>query len=326
MLQPEPSLHAIEPWIGLAHLEDAERAPTQAEAHHLGAHDDQQRAHDQRVDEELTTEERHMREDGDHRQRAEHRHHRAGDDEQEGRAVDENEAQMAPTVTQRRELRLAGPRVILDRELADVESPARRMDHHLGGELHSRRAQIEDRQHLPPQGAHPAMDVAHLRPVEEIEEARQERVADVPVEPRHRSRMDAVHPVAHDEVGTPVELGDEARDLGEVVGQVRVRHHDVVAASRHRIRRGTRSRSRGAARQRPSLPPRARARHCRRRSRCRRRSPRPRCRCRRGPRGRGARTRRCPRLVQTRDDDGDARRRERSLRTRDHRAVSTLTA
>ncbi len=41
-----------------------------------------------------------------------------------------------------------------------------------------------------------------------------------------------VHSVAHDELGAAVELVDEARNVGEVVRQVGVRHDDVVASRR----------------------------------------------------------------------------------------------
>ena len=65
---------------------------------------------------------------------------------------------------------------------------------------------------------------------EEVERAGEDRVADVAVQPRHGAGLDAVHAVAHDEVGAVLELLEEARDLAEVVGQVGVGHHDVAAA------------------------------------------------------------------------------------------------
>jgi hypothetical protein len=46
---------------------------------------------------------------------------------------------------------------------------------------------------------------------EDVEEAGEQRVADVAVQPRHRSRMDVLHPVAHDELRAVLELLDEAR-------------------------------------------------------------------------------------------------------------------
>ena len=83
-----------------------------------------------------------------------------------------------------------------------------------------------------PHRAHAAVGVADAGAEEEVEDAGEHRVADVAVQPRHRARLDVLHPVAHHELRAVVELLDEARDVGEVVGQVGVGHHDVVAARR----------------------------------------------------------------------------------------------
>ncbi len=144
--------------------------------------------------------------------------------------VDEQEPQVPPAVAEARELRLAAARVVLDRELADVELLLRGPDHHLGGELHPGRAQVEPRQHVAAQRAHPAVGVVDAGAEQQVQEAGQQRVADVAVVPRHRARVDVLHPVADHDVGAVVELGDEPRDLVEVVGQVGVDHHDVAAA------------------------------------------------------------------------------------------------
>ena len=92
------------------------------------------------------------------------------------------------------------------------------------------RAQVQARQHVAPQRAHAAVRVADAGAEEDVEDAREHRVADVAVQPRHRARVDLVHPVAHDELGALVEVLDEARDLVEVVREVGVAHHDVAAA------------------------------------------------------------------------------------------------
>ena len=143
--------------------------------------------------------------------------------------VDEQEAQVPPAVAEARELRLAAARVVGDRQLPDRELGLGRPDHHLGGELHAGRAKLERGQLVAAEGAHAAVGVAHAGAEEEVEGAREDRVADVAVQPRHRAGLDPVHAVAHDEVGAGLELGQEARDLAEVVGQVGVRHQDVAA-------------------------------------------------------------------------------------------------
>jgi hypothetical protein len=73
------------------------------------------------------------------------------------------------------------------------------------------------------------MGVGHARVEEEVEQASQERVADVAVKPRHGARMDVLHAVAHHQVGALVEELHEARDLAEVVREVGVGHDDVMA-------------------------------------------------------------------------------------------------
>ena len=149
-----------------------------------------------------------------------------------------------------------------------------RADHHLGGELHAGRAQIQLGQDVAAEGAHAAVRVIDAGAEQQVEEPRQQRVADVAVQPWHGARLDVLHPVADDHVGAVLELGDEARDLVEVVRQVGVGHHDVLGRVRRRSRPGRRFRSRAWARGRRSrrrLPPVGR---CRPRNRCRRRSPR----------------------------------------------------
>ena len=147
-----------------------------------------------------------------------------------GGAVHEQEAQVAPAVAEARELALAAARVVLDRELGDPQVLLGGPDHHLRGELHAGRAQVQARQHVAAQRAHAAVGVADAGAEEEVEQAGEDRVADVAVQPRHRARLDVVHAVADHQLGALFELRDEARDLVEVVGQVGVGHHDVAAA------------------------------------------------------------------------------------------------
>ena len=98
--------------------------------------------------------------------------------------------------------------------------------------------------------------------------------------PRHRAGVDVLHPVADHHVGAGFELGDEPRDLVEVVGQVGVGHHDVAAAGSGEAGQVSAAVAALGARRTTLRPGRLRQRgRCRRRSRCRRRRPRPRCRC-----------------------------------------------
>jgi hypothetical protein len=71
--------------------------------------------------------------------------------------------------------------------------------------------------------------VAHAGSEEEVEDPGEHRVTDIAVEPGHRTGLDALHAVAHHEVGALVELRHEAGNVAEVVGEVGVGHHDVLA-------------------------------------------------------------------------------------------------
>jgi hypothetical protein len=102
--------------------------------------------------------------------------------------VDEQEAQVAPAVAEARELGLAAARVVLDRQLADVEVLLGGADHHLGGELHAGRAQVEHGQDVAAEAAHAAVGVLDAGAEEEVEDAGEDRVADVAVQPRHGAR------------------------------------------------------------------------------------------------------------------------------------------
>ncbi len=155
--------------------------------------------------------------------------HGAGQDEEVVGAVDEQEAQVAPAVAEAREFALAAARVVFDRELGDPQLLLGGADHHLRGELHAGRAQVKARQHVAAQRAHAAVGVVDAGAEEEVEQARQDRVADVVVQPRHRARLDVVHAIADHHLGAVLKRRDEVRDLVEVVGQVGVGHHDVAA-------------------------------------------------------------------------------------------------
>jgi hypothetical protein len=75
------------------------------------------------------------------------------------------------------------------------------------------------------------MEIAGVAREEQPTDGSQDRIADVAVLPRHRSRLDsAEEPIAHDEVPAPPELLHKGHQGGEVVAVVRVAHDDVAAA------------------------------------------------------------------------------------------------
>ena len=78
------------------------------------------------------------------------------------------------------------------------------------------------------------MGVADAGAKEQIEDTREHWVTDVSVQPRHRPGMDVAHAVAHHELGACVKPPDEPRDVVEVIGEVGVGHHDIVAGGRRK--------------------------------------------------------------------------------------------
>ncbi len=146
--------------------------------------------------------------------------------------MQQQEAQVPPSVAEARQLRFAAARAVLDRDLADVELLLGCANDHLRGELHPARAQLQHLEAVAPERAHAAVRVAHPRVEEQVQEARQQRVADVAVMPGHRARVDVLHAVADDHVRAVAQAGQEAGDLLEVVCQVGVGHDDVLAVRR----------------------------------------------------------------------------------------------
>jgi hypothetical protein len=89
--------------------------------------------------------------------------------------------------------------------------------------------QVECRQDVPPQRSYPTVDVADGRVITQVQKSGQDWVADLG-ELRHRAGLDVVHTVAHHQLGSVVQRMNEPRDLPEVIREIGVDHHHVVAA------------------------------------------------------------------------------------------------
>ena len=167
----------------------------------------------------------------EHPDDAEQQHRRARDEVQPARAVQEHEADVPPGVAEAVQLRLADARVVVDRDLADRQPAAVRLEDHLGGELHPRRVEVELRQGVAADRAHPAVRVGDLHAEEEVQHPREDRVADEAVQERHRVAVDRpLEARADHEVVARLELVDERRELLQRIRLVGVAHHDVLAA------------------------------------------------------------------------------------------------
>ena len=179
-----------------------EGAREDPELHDLHPEQDREHAEEERVDLPGAAEDRHgagcERERADH---AEQEQRQAGHEVQPARAVQEHELHVAPGVAEAVELRLADARVVVDRDLAHAELAAVGLEDHLRRELHPGRVEVERRERVAPHRAHPAVGVRDLHAEEDVQEAGQDRVADVAVEPRHRLAVDRpLEARAHHEV------------------------------------------------------------------------------------------------------------------------------
>src|SRR5262245_6691182 len=137
VLEPELLNAALEPGIVVAEVVDRVDAAAEAEADELRADDDEQRAADDRVNLERVAEQRHVRDPGRQRQRAEESDEESRQQEEERRVVHEHQSEVAPAVREGVELGDAAALVQRDRELGYAEARFRRADHHLRRELHA---------------------------------------------------------------------------------------------------------------------------------------------------------------------------------------------
>ena len=182
---------------------------------------------------------------------------------------------MTPAVAEARQLALAAAGVVFDRELGDLEVLLGGPDHHLGGELHAGRAQVQARQDFAAHGPHAAVGVADAGAEEEVQQAGQDRVADVLVQPRHRPGLDVVHAVADHHLGARPPARRRSGESRRSRRSGRRRPSRCSARARRRSRPGRRFRSRGDAPRRHARRPLRRVGRSRPRSCCRPRPPRP---------------------------------------------------
>ena len=117
------------------------------------------------------------------------------------------------------------------RNLRDALPAERRLDDHLGRELHPRAAERQRLGCVAPEAAQPAVEVAHRRAEEEPTERAQHRVAEQAVQPRHRARRDAAgEAIADDEIVARAQPFDECVQVREVVAAVGVAHDHIATA------------------------------------------------------------------------------------------------
>jgi len=119
------------------------------------------------------------------------------------------------------------------RHLADAQARLRGIDDHLRGELHAGGAHVHPLPGVAAQGPHAAVEVADGHGVHDPRHPRQHRIAEIAVQVRHGTRIDAAQEaVAHHEVQAAAQRSDEGFEARPVVRVVGIGEHHVAAPSR----------------------------------------------------------------------------------------------
>ncbi len=168
------------------------------------------------------------------------RHEAQAAQEQQGRgnqvepegAHEQEEPQVPPAVAKAAQMRWPVPAIGRQgrRYFADFLFAQARLDHHLAGELHAGRREIQTLVGVLAEATQATMRILDRRAEKEVQDAGKDRVADVAVHPRHGSGQNAsLEAIAHHQLVAPAQLLDKGRQPREVVGIVGVAHDDVLA-------------------------------------------------------------------------------------------------
>ena len=161
--------------------------------------------------------------------------HQARQEEQPARAEQQQEPQVPPAIPPGVQVRRPAPAVLgqRGRHLGDPLAGQRRLDHHLAGELHPGRLQVERHDGIPAEPAQAAVEVADLAAEEQPADEAEHRVAEVPVQRGHGPGRDAAgEPVAHHQVRALAQFVNERHQGSEIIAVVGVAHDDVLALGR----------------------------------------------------------------------------------------------
>ena len=111
------------------------------------------------------------------------------------------------------------------RDFRDTEMKQRGLDHHFGRKLHSAGPKLQALIGGFREGPQPAMKVSHRTAEKQPSQSRQQRIADIPVFPRHGPRFNtAEKTIPHHDVPTFPKLFQEASSVSEIIASVRIAH------------------------------------------------------------------------------------------------------
>jgi hypothetical protein len=161
-----------------------------------------------------------------------HQHER-GVQEQPPGAEDQEEPEALPSIAPAAEVRRAVSAVGGERDgdFGHTHPHHRRLDQHLQGELHPRGLQFQRLDGGLPESSLPAIEIPARVLEEQLAHRRQERIAEIPVQGRHRPGLDpSPEPVAHHQIIPFTQLLDEWHQIAKIVAVVAVRHDDVTSS------------------------------------------------------------------------------------------------
>ena len=153
-----------------------------------------------------------------------------GREEQLVRRVQQHHAEAAPPIAEGPQLRFALARRQDDRDLVHPEAGQARVDGELEVELHARAHRPDRVVGLAGERPEAAVDVGVAGAEEYVEDPGECRVAEISVERGDLRIAAAEVAAAGDELLAALEGADELGDHREVVGIVRVAHHEIAAA------------------------------------------------------------------------------------------------
>ena len=133
---------------------------------------------------------------------------------------------MPRPVTPTPQLRMTQPRVIRNRHLRHPQPRPRRRDHDLRRKLHPITLQPHPLKRIPRKRPHPTMRIRSLQPKQTIQQTRQHRITQIPIQKRHRPRQDRPRkPRPQHIVITLQQRTNQPMQLKKVIRIIRIPNH-----------------------------------------------------------------------------------------------------
>src|SRR6266496_1698740 len=167
----------------------------------------------------------------EHQSESEDQQKCSGYDEKPVRSVEQHEAQAAPAIMKRPEMRCPSPlvRPECDGDLGELRAHLGSFDDQLQGELHSRSAWIDGLVNAFGEPSHAAIGVANACAEEVVQNGGERGISDELMRLRHGTRFDAAgKTVSHDKFRPGPPPLDELGNLTEIVAVIGITHDDEL--------------------------------------------------------------------------------------------------